>query len=85
VAALPWRSRDLAVRELVPASGTGPGHQPGAPTASRRPRRSPPLPWPAISFTTRWAVGLCGLHDGRSTSATAVRADPVPRHVRALW
>ena len=40
-------------------------------------RRSPPAPWPAISFTARGGMGPCGMRDERSTGTTAITEDPV--------
>jgi hypothetical protein len=59
-----------AVRELVPRLGPSRGVRAGA------------LP-PASCAVTRdqlyrhGAMGRCGMHDGRSTGATAIREDPV--------
>jgi hypothetical protein len=78
-----------AVRELVPGFGARPGCTPRDVdgTGASRPGSSPLVsrdPRPAISVTAKRAMGLCGMHDGRGTGATAINEDPV-RGVTGCW
>ena len=72
-----------AARELAPGSGTLTRMRPRTPAAPGRPGRVPASRAVTRDQLHRQGHGRCGMHDRRSTGATAIREDPGASRSRA--